>query len=62
MHDSETSLDTQHNETLKAREVFKELEELFPEMTLVHSNHGSMLYRLQRGDRRWKRLEMVSRL
>ena len=45
MHDPETSLPTQHNETIKARKVFKELEDLFPEMTLVHSNHGSMLYR-----------------
>ena len=45
MHDSETSLPTQHNETLKARKVFKELEALFPKMVLVHSNHGSMLYR-----------------
>ena len=45
MHDSETSLDTQHNETLKARKVFKKLEQMFPKMTLVHSNHGSMLYR-----------------
>ncbi len=45
MHDSEPSLDCQYKETLKAREVFKELESMFPEMTLVHSNHGSMLYR-----------------
>jgi hypothetical protein len=44
-HEKEQSLDTQHNETLKAREVFKELEELFPKKVLVHSNHGSMLYR-----------------
>ena len=44
-HEKEQTLDTQHQETLKARKVFKELEELFPEMTLVHSNHGSMLYR-----------------
>jgi len=45
MHDSETSLPTQHNETLQARKVFKELESLFPKVVLVHSNHGSMLYR-----------------
>ena len=45
MHDSETSLNNQHFETLKARKVFKELESLFPKMVLVHSNHGSMLYR-----------------
>ena len=44
-HDSEPSLDTQYQETLKARKIIKELENLFPKMTLVHSNHGSMLYR-----------------
>ena len=44
-HEKEQSLDNQHTETLKARKIFKELEELFPKMTLVHSNHGSMLYR-----------------
>lgn len=44
-HEKEQTLDTQHQETLKARKVFVELEKLFPEMTLVHSNHGSMLYR-----------------
>ena len=44
-HDSEPSLDTQHQETLKARTTIQELESLFPEMVLVHSNHGSMLYR-----------------
>ena len=46
MHDSEPSLDNQHFETIKARKVFQELESLFPKITLVHSNHGSMLYRL----------------
>jgi hypothetical protein len=44
-HEKEQSLDNQHTETIKARKVFQELEELFPNMILVHSNHGSMLYR-----------------
>tara|TARA_Y100001951_G_C11283247_1_gene266845 strand:- start:761 stop:1549 length:789 start_codon:yes stop_codon:yes gene_type:complete len=44
-HEKEQSLDNQHTETLKARKIFQELEELFPNMILVHSNHGSMLYR-----------------
>lgn len=44
-HDSDPNLDSAGPELHKARAVIKQLEELFPVVELVHSNHGSLVYR-----------------
>jgi len=44
-HESDQSLYSAGEELKKAREVIWQLEELFPKMALVESNHGSMAYR-----------------
>lgn len=44
-HDSDPNLDSAGPELHKARAVIAELEALFPSMELVHSNHGSLVYR-----------------
>lgn len=45
MHDSDPALDAAGPELAKARVFLNELEQLFPEMQLCHSNHGSLIYR-----------------
>lgn len=45
MHDSDPSLDAAGPELAKSRIVLHELEALFPEMDIMHSNHGSLVYR-----------------
>lgn len=45
MHDSDPALDAAGPELAKARIFLSELEALFPEMQLCHSNHGSLIYR-----------------
>lgn len=44
-HDSDPDLDSAGPELKKALPVIKQLEELFPEMDLIESNHGSLAYR-----------------
>lgn len=44
-HDSDPDLDSAGKELTKAIKALKPLYELFPEMVLVESNHGSMVYR-----------------
>tara|TARA_R100001079_G_scaffold110880_1_gene88142 strand:- start:126 stop:902 length:777 start_codon:yes stop_codon:yes gene_type:complete len=44
-HDTDPELDNAYAELIKARKVIKKIYKLFPKMDLVHSNHGSMLYR-----------------
>lgn len=44
-HDSDPNLDSAGVELTKAREFLAELERLFPQMKVCHSNHGSMLHR-----------------
>jgi predicted phosphodiesterase len=44
-HDSDPDLPSAGDELNKALPVIKELEKLFPEMDLIDSNHGSMVYR-----------------
>lgn len=44
-HDSDPNLDSAGMELLKGRKVMDQLHELFPNMLLCHSNHGSMHYR-----------------
>ena len=44
-HPSDASLYSAGDELKRARDVIWQLEELFPKMTLVESNHGSMAYR-----------------
>lgn len=44
-HDSDPNLDSAGVELTKARELLGELERVFPEMLICHSNHGSMLHR-----------------
>ena len=44
-HPSDASLYGAGDELKKGREVLWQLEELFPKMTLVESNHGSLAYR-----------------
>lgn len=45
MHDSDPSLDAAGPELAKSRIVLAELEEVFPAMDIMHSNHGSLVYR-----------------
>ena len=44
-HDSDPDLMSAGDELIKAQKCCKKLEKLFPEMDLVHSNHGSLSYR-----------------
>lgn len=44
-HNSDPDLDSAGVELKKAKRVIRKLEILFPKMDLVHSNHGSMVYR-----------------
>ena len=44
-HPSDASLYSAGDELKKAREVIWQLEELFPKMTVLESNHGSLAYR-----------------
>lgn len=44
-HDSDPNLDSAGTELEKAKVFLSELHELFPEMLLCHSNHGSMQFR-----------------
>ena len=44
-HDKDPDLDNATQELLKARENIKKLEKLFPKMDLLHSNHGSLVFR-----------------
>ena len=45
MHDSDPNLDSAGPELYKARERLRVLADMFPNMLLCHSNHGSMAYR-----------------
>lgn len=44
-HDSDPDLDSAGPELEKSLPVIKELEALFPEMDIIDSNHGSLVYR-----------------
>ena len=44
-HDSDPDLDSAGKELEKAWPVIEDLEQMFPTMDLVDSNHGSMIYR-----------------
>jgi hypothetical protein len=44
-HDSDPDLDSAGVELFKAKKKLKEFYKLFPEVTLVDSNHGSMIWR-----------------
>ena len=44
-HDKDPDLDNATQELLKARKDIKKLEKLFPKMDLLHSNHGSLVFR-----------------
>ncbi len=44
-HASDPDLDSASVELERARATIKQLEKLFPKMDLIHSNHGSMVYR-----------------
>ena len=44
-HDSDPDLPSAGDELKRALPVIKEVEKLFPEMTLIDSNHGSLAYR-----------------
>ena len=44
-HDSDPDLMSPGDELIAAQDTIWELEEIFPEMDLVHSNHGSLAYR-----------------
>ena len=47
-HASDPDLDSAGMELIKAQATMAKLEQLFPEMDLIHSNHGSMVYRKQK--------------
>lgn len=44
-HNSDPDLDSAGVELKRAKRVMRKLETIFPKMELVHSNHGSMVYR-----------------
>mgnify|MGYP003642768455 FL=1 len=44
-HDSNPDMDSAGKELIEARKHIKELEKIFPKMVLLHSNHGSLIYR-----------------
>ena len=45
MHDSDPDLPSAGDELVLAKKHVKELEKIFPDMTLVDSNHSSLVYR-----------------
>ena len=45
MHEHNPDLMSAGDELKSSKEHVKELEKIFPEMTLVHSNHSSLVYR-----------------
>ena len=45
MHDSDPDLPSAGDELKMAKKVIHDLEKIFPEMTLLHSNHSSLIYR-----------------
>lgn len=45
MHEHNPDLMSAGDELRNARHYIKELEEIFPRMTIVHSNHSSLVYR-----------------
>ena len=45
MHDSDPDLPSAGDELKLAKTHVKELEKIFPDMTLVDSNHSSLVYR-----------------
>ena len=45
MHDSNPDLPSAGDELRMSKTYIKELEKIFPKMTLVHSNHSSLVYR-----------------
>lgn len=44
-HPSDSSLYSAGDELKKAREIIWQIEELFPKVTVIESNHGSLAYR-----------------
>ena len=44
-HDKDPDLDNATQELLRARDDIKKLEKVFPKMDLLHSNHGSLVFR-----------------
>ena len=44
-HPSESSLYSAGDELIAAREIIWQIEDLFPRVTVIESNHGSMAYR-----------------
>ena len=45
MHEHNPDLMSAGDELKHSKEYVRELEKIFPEMTLVHSNHSSLVYR-----------------
>ena len=45
MHEHNPDLMSAGDELKQSKEYIRELEKIFPEMTLVHSNHSSLVYR-----------------
>jgi UDP-2,3-diacylglucosamine pyrophosphatase LpxH len=45
MHDSDPDLPSAGHELAMAKDYIRELESVFPEVTEVHSNHSSLVYR-----------------
>ncbi len=46
MHDSNPDLPSAGDELRMSRKYIWELEKIFPDMILIHSNHSSLVYRL----------------
>lgn len=44
-HDSSADLPSAGDELIQAKKFLHELEKVFPKMTLLHSNHSSLIYR-----------------
>lgn len=44
-HDSDPNLDAAGPELMRARVYLAELEKVFPQLEIMHSNHGSLVYR-----------------
>ena len=44
-HDSDPDLDSAGVELEKSRKIIKQIEDMFPKMDLIDSNHGSMVHR-----------------
>ena len=45
MHDTDPDLMSAGDELIAAKKKLHKLEKIFPEMTLLHSNHSSLIYR-----------------